>query len=304
MIPVQKVRELTLKHSGGDEHSKHISAASALVRVESTLYVLADDEFQMGVWPAEGAEDGYLMSIMDGELPTDERERAQRKPDFECMALMAPFAQFTDGAILALGSGSGDERNRGSLIPLKEEGTPTGDFQVVELGTLYERLRTKLGELDIEGAAVVGDTLLLLQRGGDDGRNARIDLDLQQVHDALARGEALPPSSVGQVENYDLGQLRGVKLCFSDASPLPDGRMAFIASAETSAGGVDKYVGSAVGIMDAEGAIVMSEPVDHEVKLEGLSARVRDDDRLEILMVSDADDPSMPSSLLQAELEV
>ena len=100
------------------------------------------------------------------------------------------------------------------------------------------------------------------------------------------------------IEFYDLGNLRGVPLCFSDASPLPGGRMAFIASAEID----DGYVGSSLGLMDSGGTVEFNEPVDHDMKLEGLVADVLQDGRIRLLMVSDADDPSKPSPLMETHL--
>lgn len=307
MIPIRKVRDLTLDARGGDERSRHIAAASALVRVRDVLYVLADDEHQMGVFDAEGDEDGYLMKVMEGgsTRDLDQNELQKNKPDFECMTLLAGFGRFHNGALLALGSGSSDERNRGTLVPLAEDGTPEGSYEIVELQELYDALRKELKDLNIEGAAVVGEDLRLMHRGNaSDARNARIDLDLRAVVEALDHEEPLPASAIRGVDHYDLGRLRGVDLCFSDASPLPDGRIAFIASAETDHGdSTDKYVGSAVGVMDRDGSIVMSEPVDHDVKLEGLSARV-DGERLHLLMVTDADNPSEPSPLLETYVDL
>jgi hypothetical protein len=79
--------------------------------------------------------------------------------------------------------------------------------------------------------------------------------------------------------------------------------MVFGASAESSgsARSDGKTVGSAIGIMERDGTIEMKEPIDVEVKLEGLSARA-EGDAIHLLMVTDADDPSVPSPLLAAEL--
>ncbi len=57
MIKLRKLRDLELGEKAGDEHSRHISAASSLVRVGDILYVVADDERQLGIFPHE-AEGG------------------------------------------------------------------------------------------------------------------------------------------------------------------------------------------------------------------------------------------------------
>ena len=108
------------------------------------------------------------------------------------------------------------------------------------------------------------------------------------------------PTPSQAIEFYDLGQLKGVALCFSDASPLPDGRMAFIASAEVDGG----YVGSSLGLMSSDGTVEFNEPVDHDMKLEGLAADVLEDGRIRLLMVSDADDPDQPSPLMETHLSL
>ena len=140
-----------------------------------------------------------------------------------------------------------------------------------------------------------------MQRGnGPDGRNARVDLDADAVRLALDRGEPLHPDAVLSIEFYDLGQLKGVPLCFSDASPLPDGRMVFIASAETDEGNL----GSSIGLMEPDGTVEFNEPVDHDLKLEGLATDVGEDGRVHLIMVSDADNPDQASPLMETYLKL
>ena len=285
----------------GREQGLPIAAASALIRAGNNLLVLSDDERQMAVFDAESDEPGYLIRVMEGETPSSSDERADHKPDFECMALFEPFGRFEHGAVLGLGSGSAPDRDKGTLLTLTADHRPREPFEVVELRPLYERLRRDLEDLNIEGSAVVGDDFRLMQRGnGPQGRNARVDLELAAVRSALARGDPLPVDSVNGIEFYELGQVRGVPLCFSDASPLPDGRMAFIASAESPGG----HLGSSIGLMEADGTVSFNEPIDHELKLEGLVARVTDEGRVQLLMVSDADDPDSPSPLMETYLEL
>ncbi|MGH2828507.1 MAG: DUF6929 family protein [Actinomycetota bacterium] len=278
-----------------------MAAASALLKVGKNLLVLSDDERQMAVFDAESDEPGYLIRVMSGKTPPSADERADHKPDFECMALFAPFGRFEQGAILGLGSGSAPDRDKGTLLLLTDDHRPREPFEVVELGELYERLREDLDDLNIEGSAVVGDDFRLMQRGnGPKGRNARVDVELTAVRHALDQREQLPATSVTGIEFYELGQVRGVPLCFSDASPLPDGRMAFIASAESSGG----HLGSSIGLMESDGTVSFNEPIDHELKLEGLVARVTDEGQVHLLMVSDADDPDSPSPLMETYLEL
>jgi hypothetical protein len=299
LIGLKKVRDLSVVDEDGNERDLPIAAASALLRVGDYLLVLSDDERQMAVIEEGSDEPGTLIRVMEGTTPSSADERADHKPDFECMAFIEPFDHFEHGAILGLGSGSAPDRNRATLLSLTPDGRPDSDFKVVDLGPLYDRLREDIADLNIEGSAVVGDVFRLMQRGnGPRGHNARVDLDADAVRSALAEGEPIPPDAVRTIEYYDLGNLRGVPLCFSDASPLPGGRMAFIASAEID----DGYVGSSLGLMDPGGTVVFNEPVDHDMKLEGLVADVLQDGRIRLLMVSDADDPGRPSPLMETHL--
>lgn len=301
MIGLKKVRDLSVVDQDGNERNLPIAAASALVRVKNQLLVLSDDEREMAIFEDGSNEPGTLIKVMEGDTPSSPDQRADHKPDFECMAHFEAFGRFEHGAILALGSGSAPDRDRATLLKLTSDGRPGSDFEIVDLGPLYYHLRADIDDLNIEGAAVVGDVFRLMQRGnGPDGRNARVDLDADAVRLALDRGEPLHPDAVLSIEFYDLGQLKGVPLCFSDASPLPDGRMAFIASAETDEGNL----GSSIGLMEPDGTVEFNEPVDHDLKLEGLATDVGEDGRVHLIMVSDADNPDQASPLMETYLKL
>ncbi|MGH2775865.1 MAG: DUF6929 family protein [Actinomycetota bacterium] len=301
MIGLKKVRDLSVVDQDGNERNLPIASASALLRVGDHLLVLSDDERQMAIFEDGVDEPGKLIKVMEGATPSSPDQRADHKPDFECMAHLEAFGRFEHGAILALGSGSAPDRDRATLLKLTSDGLPDSNFEIVDLGSLYDRLRADIDDLNIEGGAVVGDVLRLMQRGnGPDGRNARVDLDAVAVRSALDEGDPVHPDAVLSIEFYDLGQLKGVPLCFSDASPLPDGRMFFIASAEVE----DGNVGSSIGLMEPDGSLEFNEPVDHDLKLEGLAADVGEDGRVHLLMVSDADNPDQPSPLMETYLRL
>ena len=301
MIGLTKVRDLSVVGRDGNERNLPIAAASALLRVKSYLLVLSDDERQMAVFEDGSDEPGTLIKVMEGDTPSSPGKRADHKPDFECMAHFESFGRFEHGAILALGSGSAPDRDRATLLKLTSDGRPGSDFEIVDLGPLYDHLRADIDDLNIEGGAVVGNALRLMQRGnGPDGRNARVDLAADAVRSALDEGDPLHPDAVLSIEFYDLGLLKGVPLCFSDASPLPDGRMVFIASAEAD----DGNVGSSIGLMEGDGSVQFNEPVDHDLKLEGLAADVGEDGRVHLLMVSDADNPDQASPLMETYLKL
>lgn len=302
MIPVQKVSDLALRESGGDENSDHISAASSLVRVGQTLYVVADDARQLGIFHSLGRDKGSLVSLLKGELPDDVEKRKKDKADLESLLALPPADGWPHGALLALGSGSGEKRNKGALVKLEANGEPAPGSSEIDLVPLYDRLRKDIPELNLEGAVVVEDSLWLFQRGDNgEGRNAVIRLDLSKVEVGLRSG-SLDEGAITRTEFYDLGRLVGIKLAFSDASLLEDGSVAISASAEDSRDGGDgRYVGSALGVMSSAGEVLILEPVDLDVKLEGMTARIEDDE-IVFLLVTDADDPNVPSPLLEARI--
>ena len=112
-------------------------------------------------------------------------------------------------------------------------------------------------ELNIEGAVVRGESLLLFQRGNGAPRaglapvNAVGSLDLSAFVRWLV-GDAAP--TLREIRQVDLGESSTVPFGFTDACLIPDGRVAFLAGAEDSP---DTYrdgevVGARFGILDAD----------------------------------------------------
>src|SRR5574341_1072215 len=174
MPTARKLRELTLD-SG---HRPYLAAASGLVQVGDWLYVIADDEVSLGIFPAAGTAPGRRLPLFGAGVPEGAALPKAVKPDLEVLTHLPPAAFPPHGALLALGSCSTPARCWGGLVPLSAEQTP-GAPQIVGLAPLCARLTRELPALNLEGAAVIGGTLRLLHRGtGRSGGNASIDLDL------------------------------------------------------------------------------------------------------------------------------
>ncbi len=301
-LPVQRVRHLELDA----KQAPHLAAASGLVRAGDHLLVAADDMLHLGVFPARGGGPGRLVRLLPGKLPKDAGARKKKKRDFEALVHLPPaVAGGAHGAVLALGSGSRERRRVAVLVPLGADGTPReGAARTINLAPLYLRLERDFPELNIEGAAVVGDRLRLLQRGnGPAGVNAVVDLDLERVTRGL-RGDLIGAEALVSLRPVELGKLDGVRLSFTDASPLPDGRTVFLAAAEASA---DTYAdgeirGSAVGVLDRDGQVSFVRRFAGRFKAEGLHATLEPDGAISLLMVTDGDDPEQPAELLRARL--
>ncbi len=303
MLRTTPRRTLTLEAPESPGRPAHVSAASGLVRAGAWLYVIADDALHLAVFPAEGTAPGHSVRLFEGDLPDEPKARKAAKPDLEALCRLPPLAGCPHGALLALPSGSTPERLRGALVPLAADGTLAGEPRTIDFATLYTQLTRELGPLNIEGAAVTGSRLRLLNRGnGAQGADALVDLDAERTLRALETGR-LGADTLRTVRRWELGQVGGVRLSFTDAAPLPDGRIVFTAAAEDTR---DAYAdgpvkGSAVGVLAPDGTPLFLDGVDALVKLEGVDARV-EGGRIHLLLVADADDPAVAAPLLEAEL--
>ena len=299
MLRPTALRELNVHASAGPGF---IAAASGLAHVGEHVYVIADDAHEIGAFRLSDAAPGRLTRMLPGELPTDEAERKRVKPDFESLARL-PGHGGGGGALLVLGSGSRKSRHGGVLWQLGEDSGLEGEPERLDVSALYGTLESEIPDLNIEGTAVSGDRLLLFQRGnGRAAVNAVVALDLAASLAALAEN-TLTPDAVVAIRRYDLGEVGGVRLAFSDAAALADGRIVYSAVAE---GGDDTFhdghcAGAGVGIIEADGELGHWEPLEPAAKVEGIEARL-DGRELRLLMVADADDPGRPSPLLSARL--
>lgn len=294
----------------------HVRAGSALaVLATGQLAVIQDDACFLAVFSPDGRDVRDVafppiepLDARSGVTPRqfdDTRGNKKRKLDLEAV-FVTP-----DGALIALGSGSSPLRER--VVRIQD---PAGDAPRITLHdapALYRRLREEHAfagaELNIEGAVVVGDDLLLFQRGnGAPSRElaavdatARIALGPLLAH--LVDGAALPP--LRDVRAWDLGRIDGHRLTFTDATVAPrTAAIAFLACAEDSPDATRDGPVSAVvlGCLDeARGHVSLGPILDERGaplldKAEGLAFDPADPTRA--FVVTDRDDPGAPSELL------
>ena len=306
MLAVHRLRDLRIDPITHPRGRTYLSAASGLVRVGERLYVVADDEHYLAVFDATSPEaPGRLLRLFEGELPEALKKRKALKPDVESLTRLPAMAGCPSGALLVLGSGSRPNRYTGALMTLGPDGSVEGDARHIDLTPVYAPLCSQFTELNIEGALVVGDELLLLQRGNKGGSpNACIHLALGQVLPWLS-GQSIAPVQATAVQRHDLGEVGGVPLCFTDGSALPDGAWVFSAVAESVD---DSYndglcVGASIGLIDAKGTLRSMQALAPSFKVEGVAADP-DGDAVTLTMVTDADDPAIPSQLLSAQVSL
>lgn len=304
MNDLRHLRDLHLAAGQHPAGRAHLSAASALVRCAGYLYVVADDELHLGVFRADDDAPGQLLRLLPGELPGAPVERKAAKPDLEALALLPAMPGYAQGALLALGSGSRPNRQQALLLALDELGAVRGAPRLIDLAPLYAALHLQFADLNIEGAFVLGQQLLLLQRGNQgQAGNAAVYFAWPAVQ-AWLLGQAPAPLPQA-VQVMALGELDGVALGFTDGAALADGRWLFSAVAENT---TDSYrdgacMGTVLGLVEADGRIRRLASLGAQWKVEGLALQQRGQ-RLLLNLVTDADDPRIAASLLALELEL
>jgi hypothetical protein len=164
--------------------------------------------------------------------------------------------------------------------------------------------------LNIEGAVAIDeDRIMLFQRGnapaggGLEPVDATAEVSWRALAEHLADPENVAPPTPRNVTCYDLGSLDGVRLTFSDADRLGDGRILYSASAEDPA--TDRIAGSVLGVIERDGSAHWTELTDLDGgrfrgKIEGLSRDIRD--ARKVHFVIDDDDETVPSELFEAVL--
>lgn len=343
-LAVRIVSRKALRYRGGADAAldrpAHVRAASALCWVgpvggagdepAGELLVLQDDAAFLGVVDAERGlvEDVALPAGAGGARVFDARRgNKAEKPDFELAfgvpADGAPAAGEAGGkpTLFALGSGGLAARQR--VLRWRRGEAPT----LVALPRLYALLREAIvgdANLNFEGAALLGDQVVLANRGGDGGADgspdALVRLPLATLLALLddADGAALPTREQLQAVAVGLGELadaagRGHRLRFTDLSPRADGGLWYLAAAEQTDNFYDDgdVVGSVLGVIELGDAVdavpraLRFAPICDEHgqasgdKVEGVCAHARAD---RLWAVTDPDDPDRPGELLELEL--
>jgi hypothetical protein len=303
-LELSRIRVLDLEEPSSPGGIPHVAAASGVVRRAEYVYVIADDELGIAVFDASSDRPGRIETALSGELPEGGEERSEAKPDLEALTTLPPFEGHPHGALLGLGSGSTEERDRGFAWALAADGSLEGDPIELDLSPLYTLLRERLDALNVEGAAVMGDELWLLQRGNSEhGENVVIALSCAEILESLEKDHTLAADEFERLLAFDLGELHGAALTFSDASALGRDLLVFTASAEDSSGTTANgaILGSVVGTIGLDGEVRRLRTIDRKHKVEGVHA-VLDTGVITMTFVCDQDDPQEASPLLTATM--
>lgn len=293
----------------------YVRAASSLALFADRIAVVADDANFIALIDPATRRAGCipLPAGRGGEREFDDEHGNKRwKLDLEaCVTVPDAAGQM----LVAFGSGSKPEREWVVVVPGR--GEAESGLNVYEARALYAALRDERAfagsELNVEGAVFLGDdTLRLFQRGNGEPHDgvqpvdATCDLQWSALWAHIQAPEGAAPPALQNIVQYELGELDGVRLSFSDAEAVA-GVILYSASAEATSGGSGdgRVAGSVLGVIDPTGAARWAELIDEDGsafggKVEGLSAGHDNPNRL--YFVTDMDDPDEPSKLYEVDL--
>ena len=308
--------------SAAADRPAHVRAASGLSAFNEFLVVIQDDANWLALIDAAGI---HALPLPPG--PSGARifsgDRGNRHEKFDLEACTTVPGE--NGHEL-IGFGSGSHVGREWILRV-HEGASFGAAltttavheraglavaaEFVDATRFYESLRADDAfcgaGLNIEGAVAIDERIVLFQRGNAPARGGRAPVDATAeiswpaLAAHLADPESVAPPTLENVTRYDLGTLDGVRLTFSDADRLGEGRILYSASAE----GADRIAGSVLGVIEPDGSAHWTELTDQDGspfrgKIEGLSRDLRD--ARKIHFVIDDDDEHVPSELFEATL--
>lgn len=262
-----------------------VSAASGVLLRDGIVWVLGDDRAGLDRFRLADSAPLAPVALLPGHA--DAVLEKKHKPDLEALVDLG------DGGVLALGSGSRANRERGFRVRGET-------VSAIDLSPLYARLRNEIGDLNIEGAVLRGDELLLAHRGvGRRDASRLIRLDASSL--LAAKIKSWPASSLREIHAVDLGTLDDTPLAFTDLALDEYGRLHYLAAAENTQ---DAYLdghcsGSVIGLLDQG---YRAEPVARlkpDVKAEGLCWWTSAEEANHWYVVSDADDPALKATLYE-----
>lgn len=297
--------------SRSEDRPPHVRAASSLSTFREYLAVVQDD----ANWLALIDKDQRVTAVPLPPSPHGDRvfgdDRGNKGDKYDLEACTA--VGFGDRVeLVAFSSGSREGTEFVLRVRQREGGDLSAEF--VPAHAFYRAMRETADfcgpGLNIEGALTIdGETICLFQRGnaeacgGLDPVDATADISWTALRAYLDDPNGIGPPPLDNLKCYELGELDGVRLTFSDAEYLGDGRVLFSASAEDPDSGDIK--GSVLGVIELDGGARWTELADEEGnpfegKIEGLT---RDpDDEHKVYFVIDDDHEDEPSKIYEAEL--
>lgn len=296
--------------SDEDDRPPHVRAASGLSAFRECLAVIQDD----ANWLALIDADQQVTAVPLPPSPAGDRVFSKKRGNLEDKYDLEACVTVTNGEtseLVGFSSGSRAERewvlrvrDLGEAAELKAEFKPAPAFYAA----MRDAKPFSGAGLNIEGAlSLDGDRIRLFQRGNADPRDglepldATADFSWTALCQHLSDPDRHLPPALENVRTYDLGTLGGVRLTFSDAEHLGEGRVLFSASAEDPETGEIK--GSVLGIIESDGQARWIHLSDEdgrlfEGKIEGLT--IDRNTKTNVYFVIDDDEEDTPSRIFHA----
>jgi hypothetical protein len=302
--------------SDEDDRPPYVLAASGLSIFREYLAVIQDD----ANWLALIDADQRVSAVPLPPGPNGDRvfTKSRGNQDYKC-DLEACISVPGEHGLELIGFGSGSQAGREWILRVsetagggKDRETPDFTTDLFKAEPFFAMLRAQLdfcgSGLNLEGAVAIDDErIVLFQRGNAapcgelQPIDATAELTWSELRAYLADPERNEPPQLKGVRSYELGQLDGVRLTFSDAEHLGGGRILYSASAEDRETGA--IAGSVLGILEADGSARWTELIDGDgapfkAKIEGLTRDLHDERMIHFVV--DDDDDGVPSKVFQA----
>jgi hypothetical protein len=310
------LRSVQLRYAEGPDvaldRPAHVRAGSGVAWVDDRLAVVQDDAaFLALIDPATSEARAIALPSEEGGVRQfdDARGNKHLKADLEACVTVPDEGR---EVLLAFGSGSTPRRER--ILVVRGVHGDEGSLEMVDASPLYALLRAEVrfsgSEMNVEGAALVGRSVRLFNRGNGAPRggiapvDASCDIPLAALL-AFLRDPTGPPPAPTDVAQYTIGALDGLRLGFTDATTRA-GRVFFSAAAEDSPDATrdGRVAGSVVGVLEDEGGrwtlLLGTDGAPFDGKVEGIVPSRTHPDLL--WAVVDTDDAAQPSMLLEVEL--
>ncbi|MDX2105847.1 MAG: hypothetical protein SFY67_05540 [Candidatus Melainabacteria bacterium] len=306
-LNITKIRDFNIEPTR-TERPDYVFAASGLVKLGDTIYVVADDELHLAEFDLKDLQKpGKWFRLLPGELPLQYKPRKKIKPDLEALTYLKPYQYAPYGALLAVPSMSRENRVEGVLLVLDKNLKISGEPLPVDFSLLQKHLAVQFSGLNIEGITVNKETARLYQRGNrKQGQNALIDFKAKDFLRDLHDTHCPDPEKIFCVKEFDVGKIEEQVLGFTDAICLDEENILFLAAAEDTDDAYQdgKCFGSAIGLMNANGTIKGLLEIEGKQKFEGLCLKAQNKNMLEIFLTIDTDDEKKPSALYMASLNL
>ena len=295
--------------SDEDDRPAHVRAASGLSAFREHLAVIQDDANWLALIDSDQQVTAVPLPPSSNGDRVFSKKRGNQADKYDLEACVTVGSGDT---LELVGFSSGSRKEREWVLRVREDKSGRLSAEFVEAPALYAAMRKEKAfsgaGLNIEGAlALDHDRIRLFQRGnaepcdGLEPIDATADFSWTALCEHLTAPERQSPPRIGNVRSYDLGTLGGVRLTFSDAEHLAEGRVLFSASAEDPESG--KVKGSVLGIIEANGDARWTHLSDEEGKpfegkIEGLTLDSKDPRK--VYFVIDDDDEDKPSRIFHA----